>query len=156
LLAGRACVANARRHFERAELHGLTHLDLKMRDAARHFVKRGEDGDLILDLLGLRRPSQGHGKGCGHHGRQTDAPAPGMPDPCLRILRHIAYPIAATGIRHRATPSSSKRVLEYWGNDVARRLGPQDAVRLCIAFGAESQPHMVCRPPAFGVAKGRA
>jgi hypothetical protein len=51
---GRAAVADPRRDFQRTELHGLIDGDLQMRDAARHLVERGEDGDGVLDRFGAR------------------------------------------------------------------------------------------------------
>jgi hypothetical protein len=49
LLGRRACVADARRHFQRAELHRLVDWDLEMGNASGHLVERGEYGDRILD-----------------------------------------------------------------------------------------------------------
>jgi hypothetical protein len=51
---GRAAVADARRDFQRSELNGLIDGNLQVRDAARHLIERGEDGDRILDRLGAR------------------------------------------------------------------------------------------------------
>lgn len=61
-LGRRTGVADPRRHFERAELHRLIHGNLKMRDAPGHLVERGEDGDFILDDLGVSW-AQGEPKG---------------------------------------------------------------------------------------------
>jgi len=52
-LGRRSRVADPRRHFQRAERHGLVHGDFEMRDAARHLVERGEHGDRVLE--GFRR-----------------------------------------------------------------------------------------------------
>ena len=51
---GRAAVADARGDLQSPELDGLIDGDLQMRDAARHLVERGEDGDGILDRFGAR------------------------------------------------------------------------------------------------------
>ena len=51
---GRAAVADARRDLQRTELHGLIDGNLQMRDAARHLVERGEDGDRVFDRFGAR------------------------------------------------------------------------------------------------------
>jgi hypothetical protein len=53
-LGWRARMADARRNSQSAELHRLIHLNFEMRDAARHLVEGGENGDRILDRLGLR------------------------------------------------------------------------------------------------------
>jgi hypothetical protein len=54
-LGWRPCVANSRRHFERAELYRLIQGNLEVRDAPGHLVERGEDGDLVLDDFGASR-----------------------------------------------------------------------------------------------------
>jgi hypothetical protein len=59
-LGRRAGVAHPRRHLEGAELHGLVYRDFEMRDAPRHLVEGGEDGDRILDLVGARRRCAEH------------------------------------------------------------------------------------------------
>jgi hypothetical protein len=51
-LRWRARVADPRRHFEGAELHRLVDRYFEMRDAPRHLVERGKDGNRVLDLLG--------------------------------------------------------------------------------------------------------
>ena len=62
-LGRRPAIADARRHFQGAELHGLIDRNFEMRDAARHFVERGEDGDRILDLVREGEPRrQGDGE----------------------------------------------------------------------------------------------
>jgi hypothetical protein len=54
-LGWRARVADPWRHFERAELHRLVDRYFEMRDAPRHLVERGKNGDRVLDLLGACR-----------------------------------------------------------------------------------------------------
>jgi hypothetical protein len=56
-LGRRSRVADPRRHFQRAERHGLVHGNLEMRDAARHLVERGEHRDRVLERF---RRSQIH------------------------------------------------------------------------------------------------
>jgi hypothetical protein len=48
-LGWRSRVADPRRHFQRAERDGLVNGNLKMRDAARHLVERGEHRDRVLE-----------------------------------------------------------------------------------------------------------
>jgi hypothetical protein len=55
-LGRRPTIADARRHFQRAERHGLIDRNFEMRDAAGHFVERGEHGDRILDLVREGKP----------------------------------------------------------------------------------------------------
>jgi hypothetical protein len=66
-LGRRPGVADARRYFERAELHRLIQGNFEMRDAPRHLVERGEHGDLVLDDLGVscaRTEPKGDRDGC--------------------------------------------------------------------------------------------
>jgi hypothetical protein len=63
-LGRRPAVTDAWRHFQGAERHGLIDRNFEMRDAARHFVERGEHGNRILDLVRkceLRRQGRCHG-----------------------------------------------------------------------------------------------
>jgi hypothetical protein len=52
-LGRRARVADSRRHLEGAEFDCLVNGDLEMRDASRHLVERCEDGDRVLDRVGI-------------------------------------------------------------------------------------------------------
>jgi hypothetical protein len=52
-LGRRARVANTRRDLQRAEFDRLIDGNFQMRDAARHFVEGGEDGDLVFVGLGV-------------------------------------------------------------------------------------------------------
>jgi hypothetical protein len=77
-LGGRARVADPRRHFEGPEFDCLVDGDLEMRDASRHLVECCEDGDRVLDRVGIcelgRRPqchSQGNYKEKAAGGDQT-------------------------------------------------------------------------------------
>jgi hypothetical protein len=51
-LGRRARVADARRHFQRAELHRLIDGDLQMRDPTGDLVERGKGRDRVLNLIG--------------------------------------------------------------------------------------------------------
>lgn len=51
-LGWRPGIADARRHFERAELDGLADRNFEMRDAARDLIERRKHGDRVLDLIG--------------------------------------------------------------------------------------------------------
>src|SRR5215813_14192038 len=65
-LGGRARVADPRRHFEGAKFDCLVDGDLEMRDASRHLVECCEDGDRVLDRVGickLGRRHQWHSQG---------------------------------------------------------------------------------------------
>jgi hypothetical protein len=71
-LGRRACVAHARRHLERTELHGLIDGDLEVRDAPRHLVERCEYRDRVLDRVcvgDLRGKSPSHRQE--HHKEKT-------------------------------------------------------------------------------------
>jgi hypothetical protein len=59
-LGGRPRIAHPRRHFESAELHRLIDRNFQMRNAPRHLVESGEDGDRILGGLGARLGSAKH------------------------------------------------------------------------------------------------
>jgi hypothetical protein len=49
-----ARVAHPRRHLEGAELDRLVNRNLKMRDSSCHLVECREDGDRVLDRVGMR------------------------------------------------------------------------------------------------------
>jgi hypothetical protein len=52
-LGRRAGVADPRRHLERAELDRMVDRNFEMRDAPGHLVEGGEDGNRVLDDIGL-------------------------------------------------------------------------------------------------------
>jgi hypothetical protein len=55
-LGRRVRVTHPRCHLEGAELDRLIDGDLKVRDASRHLVERGEHGDRVLDRVGVDEP----------------------------------------------------------------------------------------------------
>ena len=63
---GRAGIADPRRDLQGAELDRLIDGNLQMRDPTRHLIESGEDGDLVLDRLGLGQ-SAGHSQRHGQH-----------------------------------------------------------------------------------------
>jgi hypothetical protein len=75
-LGRRSRVADPRRHFERAELHRLVHGNLKMRDATRHLVERGEHRDRVLDRFRIGKVDREPGrKGRDEKGDRAGQPA---------------------------------------------------------------------------------
>jgi hypothetical protein len=89
-LRRRARIANARRHLQRAELHRLIDGNLQMGDAAGDLVEGGEDGDRVLDGVGVTgraRQRQGAGRD-GRYQRPADKSPPIHGNPSA--LRHAA------------------------------------------------------------------
>ena len=59
-LGRRPRIAGARRHLERAELHGLVDIDIEADDPPGDLVQSGEYRDRVVDPLGLSRGGGGH------------------------------------------------------------------------------------------------
>src|SRR4029079_2237269 len=62
LLFGRARVADARRDLELAELGGRVEWHFELGGARRHLVESGEDGDAVVDAIGVRAPGEKHAR----------------------------------------------------------------------------------------------
>jgi len=103
-----------------------------MRDAARHLVERGEDGDRILDRLGLNGASLKHQdakrddakyEGRGRLATRESLPFHGNPS-ASHHAPHLERPFARS-LLFQLRSFSIKRLVDHWGNGVARRPHPR-------------------------------
>jgi len=120
-LGRRARIANARRNLQRAEFDCLIDGHFQMRDAARHFVEGGEDGDLVLDGLGMESLTRQRHGACRNRcqKRSADKPPPIHGDPFAS--HHAAHLIPPCPRRFsRVCSLSIKRLVDHWGNGVAQ------------------------------------
>jgi hypothetical protein len=91
-------VADARRHLQRAELHGLVDLDLEGDDPPGDLVEPGEDRGRVLDLV--RQRAARPGKEARRAKRRREGSETHGIDPHrARALRPLSRPVARVSMR---------------------------------------------------------
>ena len=128
-----------------------------MGDAAGDFIEGGEDGDLVLDGLGVESLTRQRHGACRNRRqkRPADEPPPIHGDPfASHHAAHLMPPCpspVAPGCAPLASNASSIIGATVWH----RRPTPPPPLVLAIALGAEPEPDMIGGPAPLDIAQGR-